>query len=144
MQSTLVAEVLDALVERFRADLPDVEVTDGQPLNIDAPLVLTVGFSVTRPAAEIVQESSDLADNRDEALSIVCLASSLRGDVEMSMVRQEAVAILDSVRASLQTDDTLGGLVDRAELGYGLALDQAQTPDGASATVEFTVAVSVM
>lgn len=148
MDATAADTVLDALVNRLRTDLPTVEVTDGQPVALNSAEVLTIGYSARRVAVEITQEVGDMGDGRHELMSIVCLASSLRGEVDMRRVRREAVAIVDKVKASLAAERTLGGLVERAEIGFGLALDQAlaETPSGgrgASATVEFTISAAV-
>lgn len=147
MNATQTALVLDALVAQLRTALPTVQVTDGQPLSLDRAEVLTVGYSASRVAVEVVQERSDLGGRRRrEELSIVCLASSLRGEVDMARVRSEAVAIVDAVRTALLTDPTLSGAVSTCELGFEMAVDQVltETPSGgrgASATVEFTIRV---
>jgi hypothetical protein len=138
--ATRTAAVVDALVTALRAALPGgVEVIDGQPLNLDQPDVIVVGFSADRVAVEVSQQRSDLGGGRSDALSIVCLASAWRGDTSMAAVRDRSVELLTSVQDVLAADRTLGGVVRRVELGYEMSLDQAQTKDGATATVEFTV-----
>lgn len=143
MQSTQMALVVDALVAAFAA-VPDVAVFDGQPFKLDSPDVLVVGFSAGRVAVEAVQEDADLGGGRSEALSVVCLASTLRGETEMRPVRDRAIAIVDDVQAVLRDNRDLGGVVERAVLGYEMSLDQAQTDAGASATVEFTIKVTTL
>lgn len=140
MESTQAAAVLDALVTTFRSSLTGVEVVDGQPLATNQPIVLVVGWSANRVGVEITQTKPDLSrSRRHETLSIACLASSARGDVrQTSVVRNEAVGLLDDVRTVLAANRNLGGLVRRVELGTELAMDQAQG-DGAAVTIEFTV-----
>jgi hypothetical protein len=137
--STRTAVVVDALVATLRAALPGVAVIDGQPLSLDQPDVIVVGFSAERPAVEVTQERLDLHGGRQEQMSIVCLASAWRGDTSISAVRARSVELLDLVQAALAADTRLGGAARRCEIGMDLLLDQAQTKDGATATVEFTV-----
>lgn len=144
LTATQTAVVLDALVTSLTAALPAVEVVDGQPTSqqLNNPDVLLVGFSPSRVAVEVTQDRPDLrGDRRGETLSIVCLASAWRGETAMSPVRQKAVDIVEAVRVALAADTKLGGAVRRAELGFDMSLDQAQTADGATATVEFTLNV---
>lgn len=141
MESTQVAVVLNALVDVFTPALPGVEVVDGQPIATNQPIVLAVGFSANRVAVEVTQTRPDLTkDRRHESLSIVCLASSARGENDMRRPRNEAVALLDDVRDALKANRTLGGLVRRAQLGLALSMDQARG-DGAAVTIEFTIDV---
>lgn len=143
--ATQTADVLDALIAALAA-VPGVAVIDGQPKNLPAD-VLVVGFSVTRPAVEVTQADADLGGGRSEQLSIACLASSLRGETTKAttkVVRDRAVAIVNDAELALREDPGLAGLVERAELGYEMALDQARTAKGISATVEFTIKVTTL
>jgi hypothetical protein len=142
--TTQVAAVLDALYAAARTGLAeqDVIVIDGQPLKINDPDVIILGWSPTAPSADIDQEFSDLGGGRDERLSIACVASALRGegdDVSTSEVRNRCVDLLDLLAAVLAADPTLGGAVQSAEFGLAGALDQANTAKGLSASIEFTV-----
>lgn len=144
MLSTQTATVLDALVAALKVALPGVEVVDGQPTSaeLNDPDVLLVGFSPSRTAVEVEQTRSDLGGTRRaETLSIACLASSWRGETDMSAVRAKAVEIVDAVRAALAANRSLDGAVRRAELGFGMSLDQAQTADGATSALDFTIQV---
>ena len=153
MQATTVAPILDALLERFRAGILDAEVTDGEPLHLNTAKVLSIGYSANRPSVEITQSFSDLGNGRDERMSIACLASSLRGEMDATTVRRvrlEADALLDAVATELAEDPSLGGLVERAEVGLTLALDQQIARDeegrgrGLVALIEFTIDVAVL
>lgn len=145
MDATQVDVVLDGLVSRLRAAVPNAEVIDGQPVATSQPEVLVVGWSANRVAVEIVQTRPDMTrDRRHETLSIVCLASSARGETESTQVaRANAVALLEQVKATLAADRRLGGIVRRAQLGLAMSLDQAQG-DGAAATIEFTIDVTTL
>lgn len=151
MESTQTAVVLDALVETLTPAMPSpVKVVDGQPQDSDIsyPDLLVIGFSANRPAVEIVQERTGIArDRRQETLSVVCLISALRGQSHggsARTVRTRCVEMLDLLRAALAADRTLGGAVTRAVLSTDMALDQAQTKDGASATIECAVLVTTL
>jgi hypothetical protein len=141
--STQVAAVLDALTAAARVGLPeDVVVIDGQPLKINDPDVIILGWSPTAPSVEFEQEFSDVGGGRSERMSIACVASSLRGEgdeISTSEVRARCVDLLDLLADALAADPTLGDVVQRAELGTAGALDQANTAKGLSASIEFTV-----
>lgn len=146
--TTQVAAVLTALVAAVRVGVPaDVVVFDGQPLKISDPDVLVIGWSASGPSVEIDQEVDDLGGGRIERLRIACLASSYRGETDdeaVAFVRTRTVELLDLLTAALEADDTLGGVVSRAEFGTAGALDQAQTKNGPAATIEFTVLAEVL
>jgi hypothetical protein len=143
--STQVAVVLDALVDAARVGIPAeqlVTVEDGQPSRINDPDVLVIGWSPNAPSAEFDQEPSDEGGGRSEDMVIACLASALRGEsdeIGAREVRARCVELLDLLEAVLDADPTLGGVVQRAELGMRGALDQARTKKGLSASTEFTV-----
>lgn len=145
MESTQTAVALDALIAAIRPALSAVEVVDGQPVALQEPRSLVIGWSPTRPAVEIRQIESDLyAERRSEVLDIACVVSVWRGDLAPALVRAEAVQVLDDLRGVLAADSSLGGAVTRAILGYAGTLDQAQTADGASATLDFTIDVTTL
>lgn len=148
MESTQVDVVLDALVSTMTTGLPDADVIDGQPLAMDAPDCLVIGWSPSRPAAEIRQERTGLQrDRRSETLDVACVASVWRGESDPqspSDTRAALVALLDEVRDILASNRTLGGVVTRAVLGFDGTLDQAQTKDGATATADFVIQVTTL
>jgi hypothetical protein len=142
--TTQVAAVLDALYSAARTGLAeeDVVVIDGQPLKINDPDVIILGWSATAPSVEIDQEFTDVGGGRSERLEIACVASALRGEgdeISTSEVRARCVELLDLLADVLADDPTLGDVVQRAELGTAGALDQANTAKGLSASIEFTV-----
>lgn len=141
--ATRAGDVIDALLTAFQA-VPGVKVYDGQPFKLDVPDVIVVGFSPSRPAVDVNQRTSDWDDGRAETMTVVCLASALRGKPDIAPVRARAMEILDAVQAALAADPTLGGLVERAEIGMDLSVEQAQTDKGAAVTVEFSVAAQVL
>lgn len=141
MASTQAAVAIDALVAHLTATVADVDVVDGPPLSMDEPDILSVGFSPTgRESVSVTQTRTGLdEDRRSEAVAVVCMASAWRGQTNLSLVRQDCVAILNKVKASLAANRTLGNTVARSSLGLNFLFDQAQTTDGASVSVEFTI-----
>lgn len=149
MTATQVAVALDAIVAALRVALPDVvTVYDGQPISMDDPDVIVIGWSADRAAVEIAQQISDLGGGRSEVLTVFGLASAMRGesdgDFSPVFVRGRAVELLDLLVEVLDVDPTLGGVVSMAELAFASAMDQAQTLAGASATVEFALRVETL
>jgi hypothetical protein len=145
MESTQTAIVLDALVAALNLD--GVEVVDGQPVKLDDPDVLVIGWSPAGPVT-VAQERAGMGrDRRQEVVTVPCVASTWRGESTQAaakVVRNAAVDILDRVRDRLDADRTLGGAVTRAVLGFEGTLDQAQTADGATATFDFTISVTTL
>lgn len=148
MESTQTDVVLDALVTYLTPALPGVDVVDGQPVAINTPDVLVIGWSPSRVAVEIVQDRTGMVkDRRSETLSIACVASVWRGSshsISAADVRRAARELLDLIRDALRADRRLGGAVTRATLGFEGTLDQAQTKDGATATFDFTILVTTL
>lgn len=141
MASTIPA-VLDALVASWTVALPDVQVVDGQPLTSE-PDIVCVGFTGIpgEPSVEATEDRGQLAATPDrERYDITCLASALRGETDAQAVRRRAFEMVEAIRADLQRDPTLGGVVMSARLAV-LSLMGQQTADGAEATVTFTVRI---
>lgn len=124
--------------------MPDVQVTDGQPIPPEdhAPELLCIGFSGTlgEPAVENVRNRQQVATQPDrETYEVTCIASSWRGnDMDPQMVRDAAFGIIDLLATLLAKDHTLGGLVMRSRLMTDV-MAQEQTADGAVCTIRFVV-----
>lgn len=141
MASTIPA-VLDHLLASWALALPGVQVVDGQPLAPE-PDVVCVGFTGDpgEPAVEATEDRGQLAPGADrERYDITCLASSLKGGTDARAVRVRAFELVEAIRADLQRDLRLGGLVMSARLAV-LSLTAYQSPDGAVATVQFAVRI---
>lgn len=142
MASTIPA-VIDELVARARLALPAVQVLDGQPTTDTEPDVIAIGFtgSPGEAAVEATEDRAQLSVSPDrERYDVTCLASAWRGDDDAPAVRLRAFELLETVRAELQRDSTLGGLVLSARLAV-VAFAQEQTSQGAVATIRFAVRV---
>jgi hypothetical protein len=139
--STIPA-VLDYLIAGLKAQLPDLQIEDGQPITTDDDLIC-VGFTGTPGEAAIVNTLSEQGRPRDpdrEAYEITSLASAFDGGTDAKAVRDRAFALVGEVAAFLNADPMLGGLVMRARLSTE-ALAPEQTSKGAVATVQFVIAV---
>ncbi len=141
MASTIPA-VLDTLLVSWAVALPGVQVVDGQPLAPE-PDVVCVGFTGLpgEPAVEATEDRAQLTASPDrERYDVTCVASALRGETDAQAVRVRAFELVEAVRADLQRDPTLGGLVMSARLSV-LSLAAQQTTAGAEATVQFQVRI---
>lgn len=130
---------LDGLLAAARRALPGVQVLDGQPVQGQlADDTVIVGFSPARPSVDAAVDVAGQGADRRERYDIVCLASSLFGSTVAKTRRDRAFALFEAVAAEVDRDRTLGGAVMRARASAATFM-QAQTPDGASATVEFLI-----
>lgn len=138
-----VPAVIDYLIQTWSTALPDVQVTDGQPIQ-ESDDILCVGF--TGEAQESIlhmeRDPDDLAGFRErESYEIVSMISTWRGrELDAKVIRDLAYGIADTMASEIARDQTLGGLVLRARLTTG---DFApwQTPDGATAVLRVSVGV---
>jgi hypothetical protein len=136
--------VLDSLVTRVAAALPEVRVLDGGPLRDFKDDGLAIGYTpqfgddvVSDTRTRDQMESSPDAERYD----ITNLAWSWHGsNTDQKAVRDRAYELVDAVAAELARDQTLGGLVMRAWVS-STALAQEQTNRGAVATVRFVISV---
>lgn len=141
MNST-IPDVIDALVALVQAQVPDVQVVDGQPVTSETDIVC-IGFTGEpgEPAVESTRSLEQLTMEPDlESYAITCVASSLRGDTDAKAVRDRAYEIVNSVASAIAADQTLGGMAGYARLSTE-SLTQQQTSKGAEALVQFVVSV---
>lgn len=138
-----VPAVLDALVQRWRLALPDVQVVDGQPLDLEAD-VICVGFNGTAGEVSVTdtRTQEQMASSPDrEQYDVTNMFSSWRGaESDAKAVRDGVYALVNAAAAEIARDQTLGGLVMRASLSTN-AFTQYQSTDGATAIVQVTVSV---
>ena len=141
MISTVPA-VLDALAARWTAALPDVQVSDGQPVSTDHDLIV-VGFHDVpgEPSVTSTRTREQLAAQPDrESYDVSCIASTFTGGTEFKPIRDRVYELVNAAATDLAEDDSLGGLVMQARVTAD-DLIQEQTEAGAVATVRFTVHV---
>jgi hypothetical protein len=137
-----IPAVLDYLVAGISAHLPDVQVEDGQPIETE-PDLICIGFTGTPGEVAVVNTLSQQGLARDpsrEAYEITNLASAWDGGTDAKAVRDRCFALLGEVAAFLASDPMLGGLVMQARLSTQ-ALAPEQTTKGATATVQFVIAI---
>ncbi len=136
--------VLDAMVVRFTAALPDVEVLDGGPVREYEDDLVCVGFTSVpgEPTVEDTRTREQMTTDPDrESYDVTSICSSWQGNqTDAKKVRDRAYEILDAIAAELASDQTLGGLVMRARLISHL-FQQEQTLKGAVATIRFVIHV---
>ena len=136
----LPLDVLDALAGQLAAALPTVLVLDGEPRDEPSDrAVLVVGFSPEADSAVITQVPASLAGDDALTIDVPCLASCFSGDEDFGQLRARMRQLMNDVRAAIEQDDQLGGLVDDAEIAPDLGVRQARNEMGAEVLVAFAI-----
>jgi hypothetical protein len=144
--SSQVPAAMAALLAAFRAApaLAGADVRDGPVVTgsaaLEAVLVGWTGQPDDQLAADAAVSPEVFGDADDrEQFTIRCAALVLNGQGDMTAARTRAYALLAACGAVVRADRTLAGTVSDSHIGTH-ALRQEQRPDGAVATVTFTVA----
>ncbi len=146
-----VGDVIDALVSRLPAVLPEVSVTDG-PSAVSSGLVLEVGVQNPTDQAGREQAASGsvewatMGPRRLEDRGEVWLAAwSWTGDATPQQARQAAFGVRRSVVEWIRSLDApildLAGLYELRP-GTSYTFDQAATPDAWVAVLAFSLTYS--
>ena len=136
-----VPAAMDALVQRVRNRLPNVQVTDGAPLPAATELeYVAVGHAIEADAVVMDVQPAGLEAER-ESYTIACLIDVTNGDEVLGPVRARAFELYDAFRAAIDSDRSLGGVVTEARI-ESVSADQQQNPKGASASIALTVRIS--
>lgn len=149
VKTSVVPAVLDYLVTTFQAasTLSGVTVYDGPVTTAAAPQrVLWVGLqdpdSAAAPVgAESQQEWVGLgARQRNELLTVHCVAEAWGGATDVKAMRDAAYNIVAAVEVILQADPTFGGLVLHTDnTAVTRQLRQNNTSAGQVARVYFSI-----
>jgi hypothetical protein len=144
--SSQVPDAITALLAAFRAApaLTAVEVRDGPQVTGSAALeTVLVGWNgqpADTLAADATVNPEVLGDADDrELFSIRCAALVLDGQNDMAAARTRAYALHAACGAVIRGDRRISGTVSDSHMGPH-TLRQDQRPDGAVATVAFSVA----
>lgn len=145
---TSVPAVLDALVALCETapgiGADGVQVIDGQPLVVQDPDIVVVGWSPVRPTTEINQTRQNLAATRDqEVYDLPVLCSAERGDPDMRLVRARVVELVDAFSTALMRDRRLGGACLMAQISQ-VTWEQAAVDGGVAATAEVLITITAM
>jgi hypothetical protein len=143
--------VIDALYARCVAATPltGVRLFDGPPLEEDPPLsepedndVVAVGLSlVPLLAVASGERRAGWGEDRTERFDLACLAQSFSDDPQtLPAARLRTFTLLDAVGTLLDTDPTLGGACDRAQLATW-SYRPLQLDIGVLAIVDFAIRV---
>lgn len=133
--------VLDALVSGFRLALPDVQVVDGQPLELQADFIAVGWAPDDEPGVDLTRAREQLGADADrETYAVACIASAWSGSTDPKRVRDRCFELINAAAGALSADPNLGGECMTARLSVG-SLTQEQTSEGAQATVRFSVQV---
>jgi hypothetical protein len=139
-----IPTAIDALIAAFTA--AGVYVVDGQGASDDASQA-TVFVGLGDPdgdafenAAQSDQEWAWLGHRqRDETLSIHCVASAWTGDDTPKAARDAAFALVRVISDAITADPSLGGTVLFVRSIDGLTLRQLRSTEGARADIPFTI-----
>lgn len=153
MGHSAIPAVIDALVERATAALPDINVYDGfgipGDLDEDA-LMIGVDAPSSPGSANSAGSSQTMAvlgtdRARDQTGSVTCAALSWNGDADQKAARDAAYAVVAAVEDLLRTDPTLGvAAPGRSVCQMGSeTLTQSQYEGGTDALIIFTVDFAV-
>jgi hypothetical protein len=144
--SSQVPDALAALLAAFRAApaLAGTDIRDGPVVTgsaaLEAVLVGWTGLPGDALAADAAVSPEVFGDADDrEVFTIRCAALALDGQGDMTAARTRAYQLLAACGAVVRADRSLAGTVGDSHIGTH-ALRQEQRPDGAVATVTFTVA----
>jgi hypothetical protein len=144
--SSQVPDALAALLAAFRAApaLAGTDIRDGPVVTgsaaLEAVLVGWTGLPGDQLAADAAVSPEVFGDADDrEVFTIRCAALALDGQGDMGAARTRAYVLLAACGAVVRADRSLAGTVGDSHIGTH-ALRQEQRPDGAVATVTFTVA----
>lgn len=147
MATSVVPALIDALVLRSTAALPNLLVFDGYGNTEDPGDFLMVG--VDDPDSDDWAEAATAEQSwanighvvRDETGTVTCVALSWNGNDDPKVARDTAYAITAALEGLLRTDPSLGlGPHVWVEFGTRQALTQARGPDGAAAQLVFSLA----
>lgn len=147
MATSVIPDLIDALVTAATAQLPSVRVYDGEGASDDPGDYLMIGVddpdSDGMKRAATAKQSWANANHtaRDEVGTITCAALSWNGNGDQKAARDGAYAITDAIENYLRTNYSLG-LSTLLWTGFGPDLDltQLQGDSGALALVVFTIA----
>ena len=142
MPNCRVGAVIDALVTKFGTGTA-AKVVDGPPILSAAPadFVLVGANDEAESTVPITQAWAGLgAKARDETGEIPCAVVSQSGSTNIKTHRDRCLTILGELETALVADPTLSGAVASGWLLVSEgSLTQVQTPNGARASINFSV-----
>lgn len=149
MGTTVTFDLIDQLVEQYRAGLPaTVHVVDGDVVTGDPGVFLMVGWDDPdndRATSVTGQQSwAGLgARARDEEGTVTCLVVAWDGNGDLGTARTTARGVTDAVEQLHRADPNLGGTVPGLLwTGYGTRTELRQwlSDQGAVVTCTFEIA----
>lgn len=147
MATSVVPDLIDALVANATTALPNIQVKDGIGVTTDPGTdYLLIGVDdASNHGASFAAESMQTWANanytaRDEEGDIVCAAVSWNGDSDASAARTAAYATVAAVENMLRTDPSQGvANLLWTSFGSRTQLSQDQDTSGANAIVIFRI-----
>lgn len=148
MTTTVVPQLVDALVALAESQLTGRTVSDGPKVGGDPGDYLLVGAPSLDDSDQTTAAESESSwayaghRVRNEMGDVNCIAYSWNGDGDQKAARDSALATMDGLSDALRDDPTVGlpaSLVMRAEFGTRVEWVQVQDGQGAAARAMFTV-----
>lgn len=147
MATSIVFDLIDALVDVLTEALTDIQVYDGTGISADPGDYLMIGVSdpdESQPQAfESRQEWAGIgARARNEEGTINCAALSWNGDADAKLARAGVKRVTSAVEDALRDDPNLGGAVPGLQwTGYGTdgRADLIEATDGTALLWRFDI-----
>lgn len=145
-RSSVVPDLIDALVEALAGLLPDFTVSDGFPLELHTGDYVAVGVDDPQGTSPAPSANSTIdwagahrAIGLNEAGEVTCAAWAWRGDADARSARDAVYVALSAIQAHLRADVSAG--VDGIWSSWiaWTQLSQDQTEQGANALLIFRV-----
>lgn len=145
-RSSVVPDLIDALVAALPTLLPDFTICDGFPLELHTGDHVAVGVDDPQGTSPAPSARSDIdwagahrAIGLNEAGEVTCAVWAWRGDADAKSARDAVYVALSAIQAHLRADVSVG--VDGIWSSWiaSTQLSQDQTEQGANALLIFRV-----
>jgi hypothetical protein len=124
------------------AEMVDTVLLGPRPKGALKPGKILAVFVTDRAADDQVQTVDWNQQTYADVGEIVCNAVSWSGSTDVGAHMDACAAIYDAFRLLIEGDQTLGGVVESAQMGRRRSWSPEQTPKGASVFLAFTVRVA--
>jgi len=144
-----IPQVIDALVASFKAALGDDAVYDGPGVSSASPQKYVL-VGVADPDGEFMDEAASSTQEwawlghvqRDETLTVHCVAVAWNGDTDMKKARDDAFDVVRLVTDEIQADPTYGNQgVLWVQAVSSISLRQLQDENGAIVYLPFDITI---
>lgn len=132
-----VPAVKAALVAQLASLFPTAQVSYGAPLKATSEDIVAVQGA----RSTVEPDALDMTGSVREVIDLDVTFSVWRGRGTQQVVTERAYTMLESLRAWLNDNPTIGGVAQHASLSYETTMDEAQTDSGPVCEIATTVRV---